>query len=42
MKVLITGVRGFVGSHLKSFLKQNKFEIFGLCRNKKNEHLDMT
>lgn len=39
MKILITGIGGFVGTHLKSFLKQNKFEIFGLSRDSKNDDI---
>ncbi|MEG6522887.1 NAD-dependent epimerase/dehydratase family protein [Desulfotomaculum sp. 1211_IL3151] len=32
-KALITGVNGFLGSHLKTFLTQQNIEVFGLGRN---------
>ena len=30
MRVLITGINGFVGSHISNYLKQKNFEIIGL------------
>ena len=34
MKILITGITGFVGSHLAEYIIRNEegHEIFGLCR----------
>lgn len=32
MKALITGVSGFVGTHLSELLLQNNYEVFGLSR----------
>jgi GDP-4-dehydro-6-deoxy-D-mannose reductase len=32
MKALITGVTGFVGSHLAELLVKNKFEVYGISR----------
>jgi GDP-4-dehydro-6-deoxy-D-mannose reductase len=31
MKILITGIAGFVGSHLAKLLVQKKNEVFGIC-----------
>ena len=33
MKVLITGVNGFVGTYLKNFLKKKHYDIHGIDRN---------
>lgn len=37
MKALITGVTGFVGSHLASFLRDEGVEVIGTCRNRSNQ-----
>jgi GDP-4-dehydro-6-deoxy-D-mannose reductase len=31
MKVLITGIAGFVGSHLAELLLKKRYEVFGIC-----------
>ena len=31
-KALITGISGFVGSHLAELLLSKGFEVYGLCR----------
>ncbi len=33
-KVLITGINGLIGTELKNYLIEKKFEVFGLVRNK--------
>lgn len=35
MRILITGISGFVGRHLEKLLKSSEFEIFKLVRNEK-------
>lgn len=41
MKVLITGINGFVGSHLAELCLKEKDEVFGLVRHRSNlEHLE--
>jgi GDP-mannose 4,6-dehydratase len=45
MKILVTGINGFVGSHLVEFLQKldNNIEIFGICRWRSNrENLYLT
>lgn len=45
MKIFITGVTGFVGSHLARKLTENGDEVFGLVRNRnklENENLNIT
>ncbi|WP_120806410.1 NAD(P)-dependent oxidoreductase [Yersinia sp. IP36721] len=37
MKVLITGVSGFIGSNVARYLKEKGFEVFGLMRREINE-----
>lgn len=40
-KVLITGIAGFVGSHLAELLLSKGFEVHGLCRPRsKTDHID--
>ena len=36
MRVLITGIAGFVGSHLTEFLLKKKIEVYGIERDKAN------
>ncbi|MBI3634993.1 MAG: GDP-mannose 4,6-dehydratase [Candidatus Rokubacteria bacterium] len=41
MRVLITGITGFVGSHLAEFALARGFEVFGSCRwRSKTENID--
>ncbi|MFC1646909.1 GDP-mannose 4,6-dehydratase [Patescibacteria group bacterium] len=40
-KVLITGIAGFVGSHLAELLLTKKYEVHGLCRPRsKTDHIE--
>jgi GDP-mannose 4,6-dehydratase len=41
MKVLITGILGFIGSHLANRLVENGDEVYGLVRRVANRNLDM-
>lgn len=34
---LITGVNGFIGSHLTNFLTQNKIKVYAVVRSKKSD-----
>jgi GDP-4-dehydro-6-deoxy-D-mannose reductase len=34
MKALITGISGFVGSHLAEYLMKNKTEVYGTIRHR--------
>ena len=36
MKVLITGIDGFTGKHLESYLQQNNYDVFGTIISKSN------
>ena len=36
MKILVTGITGFVGKHLEQFLSRSDYEVTGLVRSKKN------
>ena len=41
MRALITGITGFVGSHLAEFLLNNNYEVFGTVRwRSKTENID--
>lgn len=37
MKILITGIGGFVGPYLKKLFEENNHEVFGIERTKKND-----
>jgi GDP-4-dehydro-6-deoxy-D-mannose reductase len=40
-KVLITGIAGFVGSHLAELLLSKNYEVYGLCRPRsKTDHIE--
>ena len=40
-KALITGIAGFVGSHLAELLLKEGYEVYGLCRSRtKRDHID--
>ena len=40
-KALITGIAGFVGSHLAELLLNRGFEVYGLCRSRtKRDHIE--
>lgn len=39
-KILITGVSGYIGSHLAIYLKNNGYEVDGLDRNKNQLNID--
>jgi nucleoside-diphosphate-sugar epimerase len=41
-KVLITGITGFVGQNLSSFLIQKEYEIQGISRKEKHDHIAYT
>ncbi len=39
MKVLITGITGFIGTHLaEELLRTNKYELLGTYRDAKKQH----
>lgn len=41
MKVLITGILGFIGSHLAEKLVDNGYEVYGIVRRVANRNLDV-
>lgn len=42
MKVLVTGITGFIGGHLESLLHSNDFDVSAVVRSKNNSPNDRT